>query len=120
MIDFAAIAKLPGWEERPGVADAALVNGGNCDGNVLAPLNVVGDKSSEAGLMGNTPTTPKGFREAYNQFAGAGWIGLPLPLEYGGQGFASRSYLDRHSRCGMPSNLGFCQCVRCLIKAQSK
>ena len=31
-------------------------------------------------------TTPPGFKEAYRKFAQAGWIGLPVPAEYGGQG----------------------------------
>ena len=30
--------------------------------------------------------TPNGFKEAYKKFADAGWIGLPVPAEYGGQG----------------------------------
>ena len=34
-------------------------------------------------------TTPKGFKEAYKKFADAGWIGLPVPAEYGGQGLPS-------------------------------
>jgi alkylation response protein AidB-like acyl-CoA dehydrogenase len=31
-------------------------------------------------------TTPKGFKEAYKRFADAGWIGLTVPQEFGGQG----------------------------------
>ncbi|MFX5464881.1 acyl-CoA dehydrogenase family protein, partial [Acinetobacter baumannii] len=31
-------------------------------------------------------TTPKGFKEAFKQFADGGWIGLAAPQEYGGQG----------------------------------
>ena len=32
---------------------------------------------------------PRGFKEAYKKFADAGWIGLPVPDEYGGQGLAA-------------------------------
>src|SRR4029450_14024169 len=31
-------------------------------------------------------TTPKGFKEAFRQVAEGGWLGLPAPTEYGGQG----------------------------------
>jgi alkylation response protein AidB-like acyl-CoA dehydrogenase len=31
-------------------------------------------------------TTPKGFKEAYDQFVAGGWQGLSHPAEYGGQG----------------------------------
>ena len=32
-------------------------------------------------------STPEGFKEAYSQYAEAGWIGLGGDPEYGGQGF---------------------------------
>ena len=31
-------------------------------------------------------TTPKGFKEAYEQYREGGWMGLAAPAEYGGQG----------------------------------
>ena len=30
--------------------------------------------------------TPKGFKAAFDAYAGGGWIGLPFDPEYGGQG----------------------------------
>jgi len=108
MIDFAAIAKLPGCEETPDVADAVLEEAANFAGNVLAPLNAVGDRVGAKWADGNV-TTPKGFKEAYNQFAGAGWIGLPLPSEYGGQGLPqvlATAALEMWNA----SNLGFSLC----------
>ncbi len=30
-------------------------------------------------------TTPKGFKEAYDQFVQGGWQGLSFPEEFGGQ-----------------------------------
>ncbi len=52
---------------------------------VLDPLNRVADKEGCTWNDGKV-TTPKGFKEAYKKFADAGWIGLPVPAEYGGQG----------------------------------
>ena len=52
---------------------------------VLDPLNRIGDKEGCTWNDGEV-TTPPGFKEAYKKFADAGWIGLPVPAEYGGQG----------------------------------
>ncbi len=108
MIDLQAIARLPGFEEAPDVVDAVLEEAGNFAGNVLAPLNASGDRQGATWADGNV-TTPKGFKEAYHQFADAGWIGLPLPAEYGGQGLPqvlSTATLEMWNG----SNLGFSLC----------
>ncbi|MCL4798969.1 MAG: acyl-CoA dehydrogenase C-terminal domain-containing protein [Burkholderiales bacterium] len=52
---------------------------------VLAPLNAVGDREGSR-LEGEAVTTPRGFKEAYRQFAEAGWPALEGPPQYGGQG----------------------------------
>ena len=53
--------------------------------NVLSPLNQSGDE--EGCTFNNTEvTTPKGFKEAYDQFVMGGWQGLSYPEEFGGQG----------------------------------
>jgi alkylation response protein AidB-like acyl-CoA dehydrogenase len=108
MLDLAAIAKLPGFEETPDVVDAVLEEAGNFAGNVLAPLNAIGDRQGAKWSDGNV-ATPKGFKEAYRQFADAGWIGLPLPPQYGGQGLPqvlSTATLEMWNG----SNLGFSLC----------
>jgi 3-(methylthio)propanoyl-CoA dehydrogenase len=79
------VAALPGCEEALDVLDAVLEEAAAFAAGVLDPLNRSGDKEGctwEAG----TVTTPRGFKEAYKKFADAGWIGLPVPAEYGGQG----------------------------------
>ena len=79
------VAKLPGAEDTLDVVDAILEEASNFATGVLDPINQSGDKEGCKWVDGNV-TTPKGFKEAYAQFAKAGWIGLPVPAEYGGQG----------------------------------
>ena len=78
------VAKLPGYEEVLDVADPILEEAAAFASGVLDPINQSGDKEGCTWKDGNV-TTPKGFKEAYAQFARAGWIGLPVPEEYGGQ-----------------------------------
>jgi acyl-CoA dehydrogenase len=82
------VAKLPGFEDTVDVADAILDEAATFAGEVLDPINQVGDKEGCTWKDGNV-STPTGFKEAYAQFAKAGWIGLPVPPEYGGQGLPS-------------------------------
>jgi 3-(methylthio)propanoyl-CoA dehydrogenase len=79
------IAKLPGYEDTTDVLDAILEEASTFASEVLAPLNQSGDQEGCTWNDG-VVTTPKGFKEAYHQFAQAGWIGLPVQAEYGGQG----------------------------------
>jgi alkylation response protein AidB-like acyl-CoA dehydrogenase len=52
---------------------------------VLSPLNLSGDQEG-CTLKDGRVSTPKGFKEAYDQFIAGGWQGLSHPTEYGGQG----------------------------------
>ncbi|HVA33223.1 MAG TPA: acyl-CoA dehydrogenase [Candidatus Baltobacteraceae bacterium] len=82
------VAKLPGCEDTMDVLDSILEEAGAFATGVLDPLNRIGDKEGCTWNNGEV-TTPKGFKEAYKKFADAGWIGLPVPPEYGGQGLPS-------------------------------
>lgn len=53
--------------------------------NVLAPLYQSGDDEG-CHFDNGTVTTPKGFKEAYDQYVQGGWQGLSYPEEFGGQG----------------------------------
>ena len=79
------IAKLPGYEDTADVVDAILDEASTFASEVLDPINQSGDREGCTWNDG-VVTTPKGFKEAYKSFAQAGWIGLPVPAEYGGQG----------------------------------
>jgi alkylation response protein AidB-like acyl-CoA dehydrogenase len=79
------LGKLPGYGEVSDVVDAILDEASTFATEVLDPINVTGDKEGCTWNDG-VVTTPKGFKDAYLQFAKAGWIGLPVHEEYGGQG----------------------------------
>ncbi|HEY1978151.1 MAG TPA: acyl-CoA dehydrogenase [Candidatus Baltobacteraceae bacterium] len=82
------LSKLPGCEQTLDVLDPILEEAGTFATEVLDPINRIGDKEGCTWNDGEV-TTPKGFKEAYKKFADAGWIGLPVPEEYGGQGLPS-------------------------------
>jgi alkylation response protein AidB-like acyl-CoA dehydrogenase len=79
------IAKLPGFEDTPDVLDAILEEASTFASDVLDPINRAGDIEGCTWRDG-VVTTPRGFKEAYALFAKAGWIGLPVSSEHGGQG----------------------------------
>jgi alkylation response protein AidB-like acyl-CoA dehydrogenase len=79
------IAKLPGFEETADVLDAILEEASTFATEVLDPINRTGDVEGCTWNDGAV-TTPTGFKEAYREFAKAGWIGLPVSSEHGGQG----------------------------------
>lgn len=54
---------------------------------VLLPLNRNGDEEGAKYLGDGKVATPTGFKQAYQQYAEAGWIGLGGDPAYGGQGF---------------------------------
>ena len=83
---FRELSQIAGYEEAtPDVADAILEEAARFAGEVIAPLNHVGDKQG-CTLTPNGVTTPPGWKEAYRQFCEAGWNGIASPADFGGQG----------------------------------
>ena len=66
------------------MVDQVLEEAGRFAGDVIAPLNRVGDKSGTP-FKDGAVTMPPGWKEAYTAWAAAGWNGLAGPAEYGGQ-----------------------------------
>ncbi|POR45586.1 alkylation response protein AidB-like acyl-CoA dehydrogenase [Paraburkholderia eburnea] len=80
------VAALPGYEDAGfETAQAVLEEAAKLSGEVLAPLNVEGDRVPSSWRDGEVTATP-GFKAAFAQFAEGGWQGLQHPTEYGGQG----------------------------------
>ncbi|MFZ4786615.1 MAG: acyl-CoA dehydrogenase family protein, partial [Beijerinckiaceae bacterium] len=74
---------LPEMDE--GLADAILEEAGKFATDRIAPLNRIGDQQG-AVLKDGRVTMPAGWKETYQDWAGAGWNGLMADPEFGGQG----------------------------------
>jgi alkylation response protein AidB-like acyl-CoA dehydrogenase len=69
----------------PDLLQQILDEAGKFAGEVLAPLNVVGDREGSV-LENGVVRTPAGFKEAFRQYAAGGWAGLAVETSHGGQG----------------------------------
>ena len=82
------LKQLPKYAE----IDAETINqvleeGGKFTSEVLFPLNHSGDREGcTLDPATHEVTPPKGFKEAYDQYVGAGWPSLSADPEFGGQG----------------------------------
>ena len=80
------IAAIPGFEDAGfDTAQAVLEEAAKFNEGVLSPLNWEGDRNPSSWQQGTVTATP-GFKQAFAQFAEAGWQGLQHPVAFGGQG----------------------------------
>jgi alkylation response protein AidB-like acyl-CoA dehydrogenase len=85
VLGLGAVLARDGNGHTPDDVDAALEQAGRFAAEVLAPLNVVGDRNP-ARLDNGVVRTPPGFAEAYRQFVAMGWNGVAAEPAHGGQG----------------------------------
>ena len=103
------LPSLPGYEDATReIMDAMLTEGAKLAQNVIAPTNVPGDREGCVyDPVAKTVKTPTGFKEAYQQFAEAGWTALSAPVEYGGQGLPhTLNTLAEEMMCSANLSLG--------------
>lgn len=81
------------WQQTPALnhvdedtVDMILDEMAKFSSQMLLPLNQSGDDEGASYLGDGKVATPKGFKEAYDAYSQAGWIGLGGDPEFGGQG----------------------------------
>jgi alkylation response protein AidB-like acyl-CoA dehydrogenase len=86
LANIGEIAKLPGFEDAGlETAQAVLEECARFNQDVVAPLNIEGDRNPSSFKGGEVTTTP-GFKDAFAQYVSGGWQGLQHPSDFGGQG----------------------------------
>ena len=87
LLKLESYGNLPGFEgaDRE-MTDTVIDEAGRFIAEVVAPLNLSGDREGCTRAADGSVTTPAGFKAAYSQFCEAGWGTLSAPEEFGGQG----------------------------------
>jgi len=88
-----------GENATPDIVDAILTECGRFCEEQLSPLYQSGDEEGCI-LKDGVVTTPKGYKEAYDQYVMGGWQGLSSPEEYGGQGLPASMGLLKQEMMG--------------------
>ena len=86
-LNIEELLKLPAFQEMDKeMFDMFLDNAIKFATDVLAPINLTGDKEGCKLNEDGTVTIPNGYREAMDAYAEGGWMGMTAPPEYGGMG----------------------------------
>ena len=82
------LKQLPAYADIDAdIINQVLEEGGKFTSQVLFPLNHSGDREGcHYDKQTHSVTTPKGFKEAYQQYVAAGWPALSCDPKFGGQG----------------------------------
>jgi 3-(methylsulfanyl)propanoyl-CoA dehydrogenase len=88
IVGLDGLSKLGAYQHAdPDTVFGVVEESGRFMADVVGPLNRVGDAVGVTLDGDGKVTTPPGFREAYRQYADAGWGAVPFPPEFGGGGF---------------------------------
>ncbi len=114
--EASGLAALPSMQESSGdVTDAVLEGAARFAGEVLSPLNPIGDRTPARCTPEGVTTTP-GFADAYQRFRADGWSALGAPVEDGGMGLP----VLVGAACGemwAGANLAFAMCPEVAVGA---
>ncbi len=89
LVGSGPVCALPAYADcDAALIDAVLEEAARFAGDVLSPLNPVGDRNGARWLAGadgkGEVRTAAGFADAYRQFAEGGWMALPCTAVHGG------------------------------------
>lgn len=86
LLNVEELTEIKAFEEASAdLVDQILEEGAKICENSLFPINMSGDEEGCTWKDG-VVTTPKGFKEAYDEFTQGGWCGVSADPEYGGMG----------------------------------
>ena len=87
VLQLGTYSNLRGFESATtDMIDVVVEECGKFCAEVLAPLNLSGDREGCTRHADGSVTTPAGFKDAHAQFREAGWGTLSAPEQFGGQG----------------------------------
>jgi alkylation response protein AidB-like acyl-CoA dehydrogenase len=82
-----SLQSLPSFSDLSAdLVEQILIQAAKLCEETLAPLNASGDRIGCVRDAEGRVVAPPNFKAAYHAFAEGGWVGLPVPEEYGGQG----------------------------------
>lgn len=107
---------IEGYDETLSeLTDPILENASRFAGEVLSPINGVGDRSPSR-REGERIVTPPGFADAYRRFREDGWVSLGAPARYGGQGLPTL-IASAVAEMWAGANLSFAMCAELAVGA---
>jgi acyl-CoA dehydrogenase len=107
---LAEVAALPGYEDAsPDVIDAVLEEAARFTGEVLSPINRVGDRTGARLDEEGRVVMPEGFAAAYRAWADNGWNGMGCDPAHGGAGMPHLAVAQIQEMV-MGANMAFSLC----------